>query len=743
MFDILEKRMSLGEFTIIDATHTKRKDIDRYKKLARDYRYRVWCIDFSSIPIEVAKRQNKLRPSWKWVPDDVIDNMYARFATESVPKWVTVLTPEEAANKLLIRPLDFSKYKKIHHIGDIHGCYTALKQYFTDDYKLNNDELYIFVGDYCDRGTENAEVLRFLFSIMDNPNVILLEGNHETSLWRWARDLPAFSKEFNQVTKLELESKGIDKKRVRELYRLLRTMVFYEYNSNLVMVTHGGLPKIASGLYLQANFMTVSATQLIKGVGGYSTNIDHKFNEYYGVRDTRAPLGIYQVHGHRNILNLPIINGNSINLEGHVEFWGHLRVAVLSKDGWATTEIKNNVAKPKYARAELAKTETEVKVQPERKEFTNQTLLTALLANDNIRQNRSDNIVAFNFKRSVFEDGSWDEQTIKARGLLINVDTTEIVARSYDKFFNAGERPETTQESLAENLKFPVTAWVKYNGFLGILGYDSSKDQLIFASKSGMGTDYAQWFREIFYETSRLDNEGEFKLKKYLRDNNVSLVFEVMDIKRDPHIIEYHENHVVLLEVIKRQPEFQSLGYEEVRAVAEELKVPYKVLGKTLHNWEEYVDCVKHIQSDDFFFSKEVEGYVIEDAAGFKIKIKLPWYKFWKHMRSIKQLMCFGSKVPTGSLLTPLANEFYGWLRKQTRSTLRRSIIDLRNKFYKEKETGIVCIPCPASGDYKECVYFGPRNTCLYSCLEKSCGRSICCGYCESVGNEKETTEDN
>ena len=58
-------------------------------------------------------------------------------------------------------------YKKIVFIGDIHGCYDTLKQY--PDFKdgLKDDTEYIFLGDYIDRGNQNAEVLQFLDQIKD------------------------------------------------------------------------------------------------------------------------------------------------------------------------------------------------------------------------------------------------------------------------------------------------------------------------------------------------------------------------------------------------------------------------------------------------------------------------------------------------------------------------------------------------------------------------------------------------
>ena len=61
LFEILEKRMSIGEFTIIDACNSKTSEMNLYKSLAEKYRYRIYCVDFTDIPIEKAKKWNKKR----------------------------------------------------------------------------------------------------------------------------------------------------------------------------------------------------------------------------------------------------------------------------------------------------------------------------------------------------------------------------------------------------------------------------------------------------------------------------------------------------------------------------------------------------------------------------------------------------------------------------------------------------------------------------------------------------------
>ena len=221
LFKILEYRMSRGEFTVIDATCSKTKDIQQYKQLADQYRYRMFIVDFTDIPLETCLKQNKMRPELKQVPQKAIENIYARFATQKIPSGVTVIKRDEL-DTILEKPIDLSSYKKIVFIGDIHGCYDTLMQYSDFKNGLKDDTEYIFLGDYIDRGNQNYEVVQFLEKIKDLPNVCLLEGNHERWLHCFGNNIPSKSKEFEDKTKPELYRKGYTEKEARMLYRKFR-----------------------------------------------------------------------------------------------------------------------------------------------------------------------------------------------------------------------------------------------------------------------------------------------------------------------------------------------------------------------------------------------------------------------------------------------------------------------------------------------------------------------------------------
>lgn len=378
LFKLLELRMQNGEFTVIDATNSKTSEMNRYKELCSSYKYRIYCVDFTDIPIEVTKQRNLQRAEMKQVPESAIDKMYARFQTQKIPSGITVIKPDEL-EKVWMHRIDLSGYNKVHVIGDIHGCNTALHTYLGEGIK--DDEFYIFLGDYIDRGLENAEVVQFLLSIYERKNVCLLEGNHEKWLWVWANDGVSKSKEFELVTKTQLENAKVKKKDVRQLYRRIGQCAYFSYGENIYLVTHAGLSTIPD------NLTFVSTAQMVKGVGSYND-----FEAVEKTFDKTTTQNCYQIHGHRNTKQLPVrASERCFNLEGRVEFGGCLRCVDLCRDGTIEIfETQNTVFK-------------EPDEIPKPVAVSQQTVGDAIIAlrqNRYVQEKKYGNISSFNFTKT-------------------------------------------------------------------------------------------------------------------------------------------------------------------------------------------------------------------------------------------------------------------------------------------------------------------------------------------------------
>ena len=678
IFDLLEYRMSRGELTVLDATASKTKDIKQYKELADQYRYRMYCVDFTDVPLDVCKKQNLQRSEDKIVPEQGIENIYARFATQPVPAGVEVIKPDEV-DKILEKPIDLSSYRKIVFIGDIHGCYDTLMQYFKDG--LEDDVEYIFLGDYIDRGNQNAAVMNWLYSIKDRPNVCLLEGNHERHLQAYGMSVEARSKEFEEKTKGQLILGGFDQKKARIFYRKLRQMSHFTYNGIEVLATHGGIP------CMRTNLIYIPTCAFINGIGEY--------NSYQDIADTwmkETNENQYQVHGHRNTQNDPCqIADRVFNLEGEVEFGGKLRIVELTtnevcdgKPEWKVVELDNCQPITEDTNFEKAPVETV------------HDAINYLRDNKCVQEKKLGNdISSFNFTREAFYNANWTRQTVLARGLFIDTKNEEIMARSYEKFFRIGETRETELIALKSKLKFPVNAYVKENGFLGIVSYDYNNDDLFIASKSTNKGDYVEYFKTLLepYREKILESmRAAYRNKGY---SILSYVFECVDPVNDPHIIKYEKGKVVLLDMIFNDLRFATVPYDLLKEEAAWIGCPVKELAYTIKDYDEFRDLVNRTNDEDFKYNGNyIEGFVFVDQNGFMTKVKTGYYNFWKFMRSVADAtLRVGYFRSTGALQTAVANRFYGWCRKlfntdrniETKSyPYPTDIISLREKFIAE-----------------------------------------------------------
>ena len=692
IMDLLEYRMSRGELTVLDATASKTKDIQQYKELAEQYRYRTYVVDFTDVPLETCLKQNKQRHPDKWVPEDSIRNIYARFATQPVPARVEVIKPNEL-DKILERPIDLSNYKKIVFIGDIHGCYDTLMQY--PDFKngLDPEVSYIFTGDYIDRGNQNAETMHFLYSIMDKPNVCFLEGNHE----RWIRDYgnsaPSGSKEFEQKTKGQLQRGQFTEKQARMFYRKVRQFSHFTWNGLEVLACHGGIP------HMNTNLVYVPTQAFIHGVGQYS--------DYQTIADTwmeGTKENQFLVHGHRNTGKDPIqIADRVFNLEGGVEFGGSLRIVELENIGqfpaYGTSEngevipVGFNVAY-RWNTIELEDCQpiTEELNTEQRAVETVEDAIVYLRNNKFVNEKQlGNNISSFNFSREAFYSANWNRQTVLARGLFIDTKENKIMARSYEKFFRINEVRETELAALKSRLQFPVKAYVKENGFLAIVSYDYNNDDLFIASKSTNKGDYVEYIKAQL-EPYREKILAQLKYFYHCNDP-LTLVFECVDIEKDPHIIKYEKSTLVLLDAIYNTLEFKTVPYKDLVYWAKtQIGCPVKELAYEIKTWEDFRDLYMQAQDEDYQYNGNyVEGFVFKDATGFMTKCKTGYYNFWKFMRGVADitLKC-GHYRRTGALQNAMSNNFYGFCQKCFKEDRRAEtkdypyktdIISLREKF--------------------------------------------------------------
>jgi tRNA splicing ligase len=350
-------------------------------------------------------------------------------------------------------------------------------------------------------------------------------------------------------------------------------------------------------------------------------------------------------------------------LNGDIELKGDLRIVKFTEDAIETIEYPSD-----YMFKHTKKLPKNID------KITEELLVNVLRNNDNVNERQHGNISSFNFNKKVFFDRIWNDQTVKSRGLFINTKTNEIVARSYDKFFNLGERRDTELVNLKHTISFPIIAYEKENGFLGILGYDKESNEVLYCSKATLDNDYAGYFKTLV--DPHIVKDG--RIMKLLKSGH-SLVFEVIDIENDPHIIEHKKSKVILLDIIKNIVNYSSCDYPQLKNTGDIMGVKTKIMKNIFQSWGEFTSFLDKVKNH------KTEGFVFEDANGFMVKYKTNFYNQWKHSRMLVDKIKKGESINLKDCVNIEENLFINFIENTYRNNLDdlqdKSIIELRKEF--------------------------------------------------------------
>ena len=72
-------------------------------------------------------------------------------------------------------------FSRLIAVGDIHGQFDMLRE-LIGKIKPSSKDLFVFIGDYIDRGYKSKQVLDYLIDFEQKYNAVFLKGNHEDML---------------------------------------------------------------------------------------------------------------------------------------------------------------------------------------------------------------------------------------------------------------------------------------------------------------------------------------------------------------------------------------------------------------------------------------------------------------------------------------------------------------------------------------------------------------------------------
>ena len=260
-FDLLyyaaNKRLNNMKLTVVDATNIQQAARKQVITLAKEQNVHAAAIVLN-LPEELLQERNKARPERNF-PERVIrqhcrdvKNSIKRLKQEGFRFVYVINSLDQLENTEVIRTKLWNDKKDEHGpfdvIGDIHGCCDELELLLCRLGYARTDSGYVhpegrkaaFLGDFCDRGPRNADVLRLVMDMVKSGNAIAVPGNHDVKLLKHLRGKSIAVTHGIDKTIAELESQGEDFK--AEVAEFIDGLIsHYVLDDGKLVISHAGL----------------------------------------------------------------------------------------------------------------------------------------------------------------------------------------------------------------------------------------------------------------------------------------------------------------------------------------------------------------------------------------------------------------------------------------------------------------------------------------------------------------------
>lgn len=280
LYTMLETRMEMGLFTVVDAMHLHTRDFNKYKELADLYGYEIYVKRFE-VSLEELLERNENRESYKQIPEDVIVKKYEIFTSQVLPEYVFKI---ETFEELYPQSENLDKYENIKCVGDIHNNADRLEP-IVEEIKQNKNVLYIFTGDIFDRGSKPYETMSLVGKLLELGNVRFIQGNHERHVRQYVHGSDNYTNQFRDTTLVKILERTNDTSILTELVDRLEEFIWFRFRGETYFVCHAGV----SGL--PKNMLYLAGQNCEYGTGSYETEVDELWEKNMS--------GMIQIHGHR------------------------------------------------------------------------------------------------------------------------------------------------------------------------------------------------------------------------------------------------------------------------------------------------------------------------------------------------------------------------------------------------------------------------------------------------------------
>lgn len=259
LYYIANKRLDAGKLVVIDATNVQKEAREEIVKLARNQDCFPVAIVLD-LPEELCQTRNENRADRNFAPyviHNQIKNLkrsIKHLQKEGFRKVYVLKSPEEIEDIEIVRVGLWTNKKEesgpFDIIGDIHGCYDELCELLNKlGYEVDVEGFSaispegrkaIFLGDYCDRGPKNTEVLRFMMNMVNQGNGLCVTGNHDSKLLKKLQGKDVRLSHGLSITIAQLEKETPDF--IDEVKKFLDGLIsHYVLDDGKLVVAHAGI----------------------------------------------------------------------------------------------------------------------------------------------------------------------------------------------------------------------------------------------------------------------------------------------------------------------------------------------------------------------------------------------------------------------------------------------------------------------------------------------------------------------
>lgn len=260
-FELLYKaaalRLTLGRSAVIDATNLQKNSRKSIIELAKRQNVHAVAIVLD-IPMKTLLERNNQR-SDKQLSEGTIRRHYEQLhsSIKSLKKegfrFVYMLSENDVDNAEIVRTKLWNNKRDENGpfdiIGDVHGCFDELAELLDKlGYVKNDDGVYynpegrkaVFLGDLCDRGNKNTDVLKAVMSMVKNGYALAVPGNHDVKLVKYLLGKRVQTTNGLETTLNELNSESREFK--KEICNFLDGLVsHYVLDDGRLVVSHAGI----------------------------------------------------------------------------------------------------------------------------------------------------------------------------------------------------------------------------------------------------------------------------------------------------------------------------------------------------------------------------------------------------------------------------------------------------------------------------------------------------------------------